>query len=770
MFSVVIAVFLTVSIQDLRPNTQDTSAFYLEHIYRILADPDAKKITSSTPSISILVRPPPFRPPTYAVWVNSLWFLSMAISLTCALLATMLHQCASRYMRITQPVSCSPHKRARIRAFFADGADQLNLHWAVGALPILLHLSHLSFFAGLLVFLFNVNQTAFTTIVGWATISGGIYASITLMPIFRYDSPYYAPLSSTAWFLYTAILYVIFKVLCLIPRRRGTPDSLRDKKDRYREWALCGVEKAAEDTASERSSKVDGDVLDWTAGALNEDDALERFFEALPGFCDSKEVGTRIHSLLRMKIRQVMDGFLDRTFSSEFISESTKIGRLTICLNASNVALGPFAVSRILSNIFEGRWRHAPQSIDMGHSLRRWCYSSDEWIALNARSIVAGIIAVQERDDRWIALVKDQFGLPRRVLQENILYGDSVLLVILLHVTSNLFHSVFPPWDSNILRVLSRFDIHNTLPHLQRDFCALWNEIVREARNGRPYSTPVFILKEIRHLYAALHGRTRFSSIGVSALSASTSNSDDIIWQPSSYPFCTIISHRSELMSHVHGMTAGQPTPTPVSPVSAEPPLDPSLVPSSVPIQHDVPTLPASNGGLSSQLTSETPSGNPVDEPQQVFVHTSPLSGQSPSPETPVVPATSGNTDTSITPLMVHPSDVAASPRSEATTVVPSPVVSDATAPPDVMPIAMELPSTSESDLHLTLQVASAPEPPVTPSIGTTGSQYNPGFSDSPTPTQTEDNCYPRQPASVDPGNPASTSSHEDSQLDLYQS
>jgi hypothetical protein len=631
-----------------------------------------------------------------------------------------------------------------------------------------MHLSHFTFFAGLLLYLFNINETAFTTVVGWATIAGGIYAYMTLMPIFRYDSPYYAPLSSTVWFLYTSILYVTFKVLCLIPRRRGTPDSLRDKKDRYRKWAFCGVEKAAEDIASERSPKFDSNVLDWTAGALDEDDTLERFFEALPGFCDSKEVRTRIHSLLRMKIRQAMDGFLDRTLTSEFISDSTKIGRLTICLNAANVALGPFAVSRILSNIFDGRWRHAPQSIAMGHSLRRWCYSSDEWIALNARSIVAGIIAVQERDDRWIALVKDQFGIPRRILQDNIPYGDSVLLVILLHVTGNLFRTVFPPWDSNILRVLSRFDIHNTLPHLQREFCALWNEIVREAQNGRPYSTPVFILKEIRHLYAALHSHTRFSSNGVSIL---TSNSDDVVWQPSSYPLCNITSHRSDLIPHVHEMTASQPTPTPVVTVS---PLDPTLVPSSALTQHGSPTLPASNWGFSGRGTSETPSS----EVQQAFVHTSPLSAshrsRSPSPGTPVVPPTSGNTDTSITPHTVQPSDVAASPNSEATIVVPSPVVSDATAPRDGMPTvsidaaAVELPSTSEPGLHVSSQGASAPEPPVTPGIGTTGAQYDAGFSDSPTPPQTEVERH--QPASADPGISASTSSHRDSQLDLDQS
>ena len=696
----------------------------------------------------------------------------MAISLTCALLATLLHQWACRYTRITQPVSCSPHKRARIRAFFAEGVEALNFHWAVGALPILLHVALSLFFAGLLVFLFNVNQTAFSTVVGWVTLSGGIYACITLMPIFRYDSPYYAPLSSTAWLLYTGILYVFFKVLCLIPHRLDIPDPLRDMKIRYREWALGGVERAANDTASEQSSKVDGYVLDWTTGALSGDDALERFFEALPGFCLSKEVRARVPSPLRIKIRQVMDGFLDRTLSSEFISESVKIGRLTICLNAADAALGSLAVAQILSNIFDGRWRHAPRSIEMGHSLRRWCYSSDEWIALNSRSIVAGIIAVQERDERWIALVKDHFGLSRRVLQDNIPYGDSVLLVILLHVTRNLLHSEIPPWDSNILRVLSRFDIHNTLPHLQRDFCALWNEIVREAQNGRRDSTPVTILRQIRHLYVALHGGTYFTSNG---FSTSTSNSDGMAWQPSSYPLCNIANHRTDLLPHIHEMTAGQATHTSVVAVSADPPLDPTLIPSSVPAQHDIPSYSASNGSLSGQLTSEPPSGDIVEEPQQVFIHTPPLSAspksQSPSPEPAAAPATSGSTDTPITPFMAmaQSSDIAASPGSGAVTIDPSSVVSDASPPPDVMPtisgdmVPVELPSTSEPDLHLAPQVASAPESPVSPSIRTAAVQVETGDPDSPTPTRTEVSRCPHQPASADPGISASTPSHEDS-------
>ncbi|KAH9986333.1 hypothetical protein BJV74DRAFT_757550, partial [Russula compacta] len=131
LFSAALATLVTVSIQDLRPNSQDTSAFYLGNIYRLLADPNAPR----TFNLSAIAVPPPFSPPTYAIWVNSLWFLSLVISVACALLATLLQQWARRYLEITQPPRCSSEKPARRRAFFADGVEKLHLPWVVEALP-----------------------------------------------------------------------------------------------------------------------------------------------------------------------------------------------------------------------------------------------------------------------------------------------------------------------------------------------------------------------------------------------------------------------------------------------------------------------------------------------------------------------------------------------------------------------------------------------------------------------------------------------------------
>jgi hypothetical protein len=141
------------TVQDLRPNSQDTSAFYLGNIYQVLADPNVTRPPIPSPA----AEPPPFSAPRYAIWVNSLWFLSLVMSLSCALLATSLHQWARRYIRLTQPARCSPEKRARMQAYYADGVDKMHIPWAVEGLPTLLHLSVFLFFGGLIIFLLSIS-------------------------------------------------------------------------------------------------------------------------------------------------------------------------------------------------------------------------------------------------------------------------------------------------------------------------------------------------------------------------------------------------------------------------------------------------------------------------------------------------------------------------------------------------------------------------------------------------------------------------------------
>ncbi|KAH9983058.1 hypothetical protein BJV74DRAFT_777884, partial [Russula compacta] len=153
LFSAAVAALLAVSIPNLQQNSQDISAYYLAQIYKQTSQSNGSNVSIPT---SLADPALPFTPPASAVWVNGLWFLSLVISLTCALLSTLLQQWARRYLSVAYP-RYSPHKRARIRAFYKEGVDKLHMPWTVNALPALLHVSLFLFFAGVSVFLFTLN-------------------------------------------------------------------------------------------------------------------------------------------------------------------------------------------------------------------------------------------------------------------------------------------------------------------------------------------------------------------------------------------------------------------------------------------------------------------------------------------------------------------------------------------------------------------------------------------------------------------------------------
>ena len=81
-----------------------------------------------------------------------------------------------------------------------------------------------------------------------------------------------------------------------------------------------------------------------------------------------------------------------------------------------------------------------------------------------------------------------------------------------------------------MLLSISKFDIRHTHLALQNEFCALWNETVRQGWDpDRPHVLDV--LHGTRHLYAALHPSDHFDP-----------NFLDI----SAYPLCEIATHHPE--------------------------------------------------------------------------------------------------------------------------------------------------------------------------------------------------------------------------------
>ena len=476
------------------------------------------------------------------------------------MLATSLQQWARRYINITQPTRCSPHKRARVRAFFANGVHELHVPWAVEALPALVHLSLFLFFVGLLIYLFNIHHAVFSAVLSWVALLSLAYGCITLMPIFRKDSPYYAPLSSTAWFLYYSALYAVLEVSSITAQHfpsLGTGNRIRGWRRRYGSWISGGMVRAADEATLRTSTEIDVHVLKWTADASDEDDALEKFIESIPGFLASREV-----KILPQDVQSTVPGalrtFMHRTLSSNSVSQSVKIRRLSICLDAASKALDSNGIGLIFVDMIHENWGEMLHAIEIGHHLRSWDKGTNGRFTRYIQGVISRIVAsVRERDDRWFALTLDHFGISESVLRDYLACGDSVLLANLIRFTR---HAIRPDYFSlQVVRSLvSDFDVRNlnTLPGLQNDFCALWNDVVLEAQDGEAESIPAYLLMATHRVYDAIHRGTDDVPIEPFPHSTRASGIADVLLQPSSYPLCDIPTHRPGWTHGVHEVAA----------------------------------------------------------------------------------------------------------------------------------------------------------------------------------------------------------------------
>ncbi len=96
--------------------------------------------SNGTPLMSVAAQiSQPFKPTASAVRVNVLWFLSLVLSVTCALSATLMQQWARRYQELAQHHG-APHRRGRTRAYIFDGISRFGMARAVATMPTLLHI------------------------------------------------------------------------------------------------------------------------------------------------------------------------------------------------------------------------------------------------------------------------------------------------------------------------------------------------------------------------------------------------------------------------------------------------------------------------------------------------------------------------------------------------------------------------------------------------------------------------------------------------------
>jgi hypothetical protein len=405
LFSATVASFIIDSYKKLSPDSGDETTFLLRQLSNQLAGfangtyPPAQSYSPPPPSASI-------------IWVNVLWLLSLLLSVSCALFASLMQQWGRRYLQVPQ-IPTVPSERARVRSYLFFGTEKYLMRMVVEIAPALIHISVFLFFAGLVIFFFTIFKMVAIVVLVFVGLFGLAYIVLTILPCIDHRCPYRTPMSTTWWYSWHASLSFVSHCLRwglrllhdflynlgdVTPLRQSIImqplETIQHFAEKHRQRLRIGFRRTIVKRALQAPQYIDTKALTWLfqLTSLTEKSRIQKFVASLPG-----ETVSRLFSKPfehgRNPFREHLSTLL-RSCASDTggLEEHTRRERLLICLNAvHHVAKALIVPSRIslsesesLSVLEDVRAHFA--NIDLMRTL--WT-DSDPSIRITARSICA---------------------------------------------------------------------------------------------------------------------------------------------------------------------------------------------------------------------------------------------------------------------------------------------------------------------------------------------------------------------------------------------
>jgi hypothetical protein len=197
LFSAIVGAFIIEFYKNLSPNTGNQTVALLQQISHQLPNSPNSGYSNTANQPSSLG--------TAMIWVNALWLISLVLSLTCALIATLLQQWARRYIETPKYSNVLRH-RARVRSLLLVGTKLYKIPLIVQMLPTLLHLSVYLFLAGLVIAFHTINETVAIAVDVAVGVSGLAYLALSILPCLDLRCPYRTPISQLLWYPCRAFL------------------------------------------------------------------------------------------------------------------------------------------------------------------------------------------------------------------------------------------------------------------------------------------------------------------------------------------------------------------------------------------------------------------------------------------------------------------------------------------------------------------------------------------------------------------------------------
>lgn len=256
LFSAIVGGLVTQVSTALKPDYAQVTAALLIELIQVQRAMVAGTMASNI-APSLLNLDSPSTASTSERWVSGLWFVSLAVSLSAALLSVLVKQWVRAYV---SPTSGTPKEQARVRHFRFMGIRDWHVPAIAGSLPILLHISLLLFFIGLVVLLRETDYIIAGLVTTIAVVVYTAYFITNLLPVWYPQCPYRTPLSSFALF----VKQLCSTILRHLPARAKSlaEDSSTDMQEEPKKL-FVSLQQSESSAIRNAGDQLDAEILTW---------------------------------------------------------------------------------------------------------------------------------------------------------------------------------------------------------------------------------------------------------------------------------------------------------------------------------------------------------------------------------------------------------------------------------------------------------------------------------------------------------------------------
>ena len=308
-----------------------------------------------------------------------MWFLSLCISLSCALAATLVQQWARRYLRLSQGQRAAD-RRVRVRTYLLEGIHLFHTRWIVENISLLMHAAIFLFFAGLVEFLYTINHEVAYVVLVAVSIFAATYIVLTSLPVIFRQCPFQTPLSSILWYLGH---FLVIAFLSLF----SWSNHIRAYIEEFWRHIRDGITKHLENKADQKN-EIDLKALRLALRSCRDESDVEAFLDAIPGYLRSDDSGSHVADIRELLLVEDEDVQLNQRIVQIFASCVDADGRMDTTARRRRAITCARAIWEI-SNTFMSKGVKVDLPGPANKVLRQLTQDPDAAVAFAALSTIA---------------------------------------------------------------------------------------------------------------------------------------------------------------------------------------------------------------------------------------------------------------------------------------------------------------------------------------------------------------------------------------------